>query len=133
MGHQFYLFKMTYFFDLFSEQISDYQATWKKDFGNHKVTGTSHQYHLYFTDLELLEIGLPKIPKIDKENTEVRWINRLTSILPHESSRRDINTLQYYKYINAMFGEYYKEHGIRRYDDQFLKYIIDNELEDEPL
>merc|ERR1712228_767507 len=116
-------------------QNAEYRAKvdWKENYKYRKITG--HQYHLfqniYFADLKLSKIDLPEfkqLQEMEKEHTEMRWIKRLTMVLPHYRSRQE-----FYDYINDEVAEYYKSKGIREYDDQFLKYIIDNELEDEPL
>merc|ERR1712228_160935 len=61
------------------------------------------------------------------------WNRTIISLKANNAYSYTPQPIEYYDYINDKIGEYYKSQGIREYNDHFLKYVIDNELEQEPL
>ena len=92
----------------------------------------------YFADLNFKNISLKNVIKLQETVGEYRRNARGTileslSLKTNEEYSYRPTAMDYYRYMNDELGNYYKSSGIKGYNDRFIKYIIDNGLDQEPL
>jgi len=117
------------------DEAIDPMIGWDEKVNNNELE--DHQYTLfeskYFGDLFLEKMCLKNIIKSRQTEQLYQKNKTIISLKTNKKYSYTPEPIEYYECINHQIGEYYKSQGVKKYNDQFLKYIIDNELEEEPL